>query len=64
MLSEWPGDKSPELDVLLYGFYKRMPGLFGNRGQCLYKLNGRIPKSVSWGIVKLIRKELSKGRHH
>lgn len=62
VLAECLRDKLPGLDGLPYEFYCIMPDLLGRLMACVYtnwQQNGRIPNSVSQGVVK----DLSKGDH-
>ena len=60
------GEKSPGLDGLPYEFYYHLPDLFGGLladVYCNWQQNGRIPSSVSRGVVVLLRKDPNKGDH-
>ncbi len=57
-------NKSPGLDGLPYELYTNMPDLFGDLladVYCNWQQNGRIPSSVSRGVVTLQRKDADKG---
>jgi hypothetical protein len=59
-------EKSPGLDGLPYEFYYHLPDLFGGLladVYCNWQQNGRIPSSVSRGVVVLLRKDPNKGDH-
>lgn len=64
VLSEYGGNKSPGLDSLPYELDCSMPYLFGHLLACVYtncQQSGKILKSVSRDVVKLLRKNPHKG---
>lgn len=65
-LAECARDRTLGLEGVPYEFYCSIPDLFRHLLVYVFtnwQQNGRIPSSVSWGVVKMIRKDPSKWDH-